>query len=301
MAGSRAHRSTAGARGVTLAAMEESPAYLPIFGIVTTLIALLLFRGLYGLVHRRPGAARGSRAERFVLGGQIVAVFLVAASTVDNCVGSGELASDAQWTFAYGVTSLVLLFASGEIGVRLLLHGRLDREIKSGNVAAGVAAGALWIASGIVAASSIAGEGVHELALGVGFFLLATVALHLLTSAFRALTTYDDAEQIAGENLAAAISFGGAAIAFALFVARATSGEFTTWHESLVGFARSLAFCLALYPVRQLVVQTFVLGAPLSARGGRIDAAIARERDVTVASLEALTYVATALAAYRFG
>jgi uncharacterized membrane protein YjfL (UPF0719 family) len=281
--------------------MEESPAYVPAFGVVTTLVALVLFRGLYGAFHRRPAAGRASRADRFVLGGQIVAVFLVAASTVDNCVGSGTLATDALWTFAYGITSLVLLLGSGELGVRLLLQGRLDREIKSGNVAAGVAAGCLWIASGIVTASAIGGEGVHELGLGVGFFLLGTVALHLLTSAFRALTTYDDAEQIAGENLAAAISFGGASIAFALFVARATSGEFTTWHDSLLSFAKSLAFCVALYPVRQVVVQSFVLGAPISARGGRIDAAIARERDATVAALEALTYVATALAAYRLG
>lgn len=280
--------------------MEDSPAYVVVFGVLTTLIALVLFRGIYGLIHRRPMIAKGTRAERFVLGGQIVAVFLVASSTVENCVGSGELATDALWTFAYGITALVLLLVSGEIGVRLLLSGRLDKEIKSGNVAAGVAAGCLYVASGIVTAATIAGEGVHELGLGVGFFLLATVALHLLTSAFRALTTYDDAEQIAGENLAAAISFGGATIAFALFVARATTGDFTTWNESLLGFARSLGFCVALYPVRQLVVQSFVLGAPLSARGGKIDAAIAGERDVTVAVLEAVTYVATALAAYRF-
>lgn len=280
--------------------MEDSPAYVVVFGAITTMIALVLFRGLYGLVHRRPMIARATRAERFVLGGQIVAVFLVASSTVENGVGSGDLATDAKWTFAYGITALVLLFVSGEIGVRLLLRGRLDKEIKSGNVAAGVAAGCLYVASGIVTAGAIAGEGVHELGLSVGFFLLATVALHLLTAAFRALTTYDDAEQIAGENLAAAISFGGAAIAFALFVSRATAGEFTTVTESLTDFARSLGWCLALYPMRQLIVQSFVLGAPVRARGGQLDAAIAGERDVTVASVEALTYVATALAALRF-
>lgn len=280
--------------------MEDSPAYVVVFGAITTMIALVLFRGLYGLVHRRPMIARATRAERFVLGGQIVAVFLVASSTVENGVGSGDLATDAKWTFAYGITALVLLFVSGEIGVRLLLRGRLDKEIRSGNVAAGVAAGCLYVASGIVTAGAIAGEGVHELGLSIGFFLLGTVALHLLTAAFRALTTYDDAEQIAGENLAAAISFGGAAIAFALFVSRATAGEFTTVTESLTDFARSLGWCLALYPMRQLIVQSFVLGAPVRARGGQLDAAIAGERDVTVASVEALTYVATALAALRF-
>ncbi|CAN5275920.1 hypothetical protein BH09MYX1_BH09MYX1_02670 [soil metagenome] len=274
--------------------------YVVVFVTVTTLVSLLLFRGLYGLVHRRPIQARGTRAEHFVLGGQIAAVFLVSASTVHNSIGSDSLKTDIVWTFAYGITALVLLFLSGELGVRLLLRGRLDKEIKSGNVAAGVAAGCLYAAAGIITASAIAGEGVRELGLSVGFFLLATVALHLLTTAFRALTTYDDAEQIAGENLAAAISFGGASIAFAIFVGRATTGEFTTWNDSLLDFARSLALCVALYPMRQLVVQTFVLGAPLRVRGGRIDDAIAARRDVSVAVLEAVTYVATALAALRF-
>lgn len=281
--------------------MEDSPTYVLAFAVVTTLVTLLLVRGVYGFIHRRAKATRKTRAERFVMGGQIAATFLVSASSVESGLGNESISRDALWTATYALTSLGLLVLSSELGVRLLLGGRLDREIKSGNTAAGVAAGCLWTASGIVTAAAISGEGSTELFLGIGFFLVAMVALHLLATAFRALTTYDDAEQIAGENLAAAISFGGATIAFALFVAHAVSGEFTTVNESLLGFGRSLVGCVALYPMRQLVVQTFVLGGPLRARGGRIDASIAGERDVTVAVLEATTYLATALAALHFG
>lgn len=113
------------------------------------------------------------------------------------------------------------------------------------------------------------------------------------------LTRAHVAEQVRGENVAAALSYGGAMLAFALVIGRALEGPFTTWGDSLRSYAEVLLGCLALYPVRQLLVQSLLLGAPLRLRGGRIDEAIARERNVAVAALEATTYLATALAIYR--
>jgi hypothetical protein len=47
--------------------------------------------------------------------------------------------------------------------------------------------------------------------------------------------------------------------------------------------------------VRQLFVQTLLLRAPLTLRGGRLDTAIAVERSEGLGALEAASYVATAL------
>jgi uncharacterized membrane protein YjfL (UPF0719 family) len=113
---------------------------------------------------------------------------------------------------------------------------------------------------------------------------------------YRALTTYDDAEQVEGENLAAAISYGGISIAVAAIVARALEGEFAGWIPSLTGFGMLVATALGLYPIRQFVVQGLLLGGKPSLRGGDLDEAVGRDRNVAAASLEAASYLGTALA-----
>ena len=63
---------------------------------------------------------------------------------------------------------------------------------------------------------------------------------------------------------------------------------------SLRGYALALTFALALYPVRQLFVQTLLLGARFSPRGGRLDRGIAAERNLGMGMMEAVSYLAAA-------
>ena len=136
----------------------------------------------------------------------------------------------------------------------------------------------------------------RELGLTLTVFVLGQITLVLFITLFRALTTYDDAEQIQGENLAAALSYAGVSVAIAVIVGRALEGDFTGWDESLRGYGGVLLFLLALYPVRQILVQVVLLGAPFTFRGGRLDAGVAAERNEGLGALEAVTYLATALA-----
>ena len=113
---------------------------------------------------------------------------------------------------------------------------------------------------------------------------------------YRALTTYNDSEQVEGENLAAAISYGGLSIAVAVIVARALEGEFAGWIPALTGFGMLVATAFGLYPIRQLVVQGLLLGGKPSLRGGVLDESVGRDRNVAAAALEAACYLGTALA-----
>ena len=61
------------------------------------------------------------------------------------------------------------------------------------------------------------------------------------------------------------------------------------------GYGLALLLNLVFYPVRQLVVQTVLLGGAPTLRGGRLDVAIGHERNVGMGALEAVAYVATAL------
>jgi uncharacterized membrane protein YjfL (UPF0719 family) len=283
--------------------MELSPLYALGFAIGTTLVLLGVFR-LGRRVFAPDASVRKTFAEsnaaRHLLDvGQILGVFMVAAAVVKNCVRGEDLASDIASAAGFGVMGLVLVGLMGRLGTQLLLQSRLPSEIARGNVAAGLAAGSHYVATGIVAAHAIAGSKLRDVGLSLLFFALAMAALWAFVTLFRALTTYDDAEQIHGENLAAALSYAGLSIAVAIIVGCALDGDFVSWETSLKGFGLILLLALALYPVRQLFVQTLLLGAPLSLRGGRLDKGIGTERNEGIGALEAVSYVATALSVAR--
>jgi len=269
------------------------------FAIGTTLGLLLVFQIVQRFLYPQSVSRdlnEGNVAKRLMRVGQVLAVFLVSASVVKGGVAGQSLVHDVEWVAAFGSVAVVLVSLTGRVGVQLLLQSRLPKEIERGNAAAGVAAAANYIGTGIITSRAVAGNDLRGLGLSLVFFVLAQVTLHLFVSLFRALTTYDDAEQIAGENMAAAMSYAGLLVAVAIVVARAVDGEFVGWNASLRAYGRMLLAVIALYPVRQVFVQMVLMRAPFALRGGRLDAAVGADRNIGMGALEAATYVATALA-----
>lgn len=296
--GAREPLPAGGAVQVPSWAMELPPLYALAFAVGTTLVLLVLFR----MTHRAlmgTGKDAPNAAQHLFEVGQVLAVFLVAAAVVKNCVLGQDVGKDVLNAALFGVSGLALVGVMGRLGTQLLLGATLPAEIARGNVAAGVAAGAHYVATGVVAANAMAGTKTADLGLSALFFVVAMLTLWVVVTLFRALTTYDDAEQIRGENLAAALSYAGLTVGVGIIVSTALDGDFVGWVESARGYGAILLLVLVLYPVRQLFVQSLLLGAPLALRGGRLDAAIGVERNEGLGALEAVTYVATALAAAR--
>jgi uncharacterized membrane protein YjfL (UPF0719 family) len=269
-----------------------------LFGVLTALTLLALLRAGRALVSRtaKDEGARRNAAQNITLGGDVLAVLLVAAATVRyNALGQ-SVAHDVISVAIMGVTGLALVQISGSLGVRALFGGHLRQELARANVAAGLAAGAHYASMGVLARHAVSAQDWRSWGLSLVFFTLAVLAHLGAVSLFRALTTYDDDEHIRGGNLAAALSYAGVSVASAVVISRALEGDFTTWKASLTGFALLSACVLGLYPVRQLVVQSLWLKAPPTLRGGALDDAIAQDRDVGAAALEATTYLASALA-----
>ena len=264
---------------------------------VTTLILL----GLSMLGQRLLGRSargdldRGNAAKALLQVGHVLGVFLIVASIVAGSVTGENVARDALWVLAFGGASVALLELTGALGVRLLLRSKMMAEIERGNVAAGVAAGAHYVATANIISKNLSGNDLNALAISLVFFVLAQLSFHLFVVLFRALTVYDDSEEILGENMAAALSYAGLAVGVSLVVGNAAEGQFSGWLPSLKGYGLALLWNLAFYPVRQLLVQGLLLGAWPSLRGGRLDVAIGQERNAGLGALEACCYVATAL------
>lgn len=283
----------------------SEPLYYIAFGVVTTLCLLLLFeigqRVLTPAHTVRADLERGNTARALLQAGYLLGIFTIAAHVVSVGVEGEDWRHDVLWVAAFGVSGLVLFAVSGRLGVKLLLRASLPAEIERGNVAAGIAAASHYVATGIIVARCITGNDLPTLVLSLVWFVIAQVSLHLVILLFRTLTAYDDNEEILGENIAAAISYAGITVAVGLLVGRAVEGTFVSWTTSLAGYGIALAYTFALYVVRQILVQSVLLGARLALRGGRLDRAIAAERNVGMAVLEATAYIATALAVARIG
>lgn len=285
--------------------MELRPLYLLAFSGLTSLALLLLFRvgqRLLSPKHTvREDLEHGDTARALLQVGQVFGIFLIAGSVVAGCVTGESLRHDVLWVAVYGVLALTLLSVFGHLGVRLLVRSRLPAEIERGNIAAGLAGGAHYLATGIITARAISGNDFSTLGVALVFFVLAQLTLHAVVMLFRALTAYDDAEEVLGENLAAGLSYAGVTVAVAMIVGYAVEGTFVDWPTSLRGFGKALLYVLALYPVRQLFVQTLLLGSRFTLRGGRLDQGIAAERSIGMGVMEAVSYLAAAFLVTRLG
>lgn len=266
--------------------------------VVVTILALLAF-SLLGqrLLGRstRNELENSNTARSFVQVGHVLGVFLIVGSIVGGSISGEDPLRDLLWALLFGGAAVILLEVTGSLGVRLLLRSRMPAEIERGNAAAGIAAAAHYVATAVIIAKNITGSSLNTLAVSLVFFALAQLSLHLFVVLFRALTVYDDSEEILGENIAAALSYAGLTIGVSLVIGNASEGQFSDWSTSLLGFTLALLWNLVFYPVRQILVQGLLLGAMPALRGGRLDVAIGQERNVGIGALEAISYIATAL------
>ena len=192
---------------------------------------------------------------------------------------------------------LALWLAAGA-AQRLLLFGRgLRQQVRHGNHAAAWATAANQVAIAVVISHAVYGDRLGDLPAAVAFAALGLVTWAVFVTLFRAVTTYPDGQEIAGENQAAALSYAGSALALAAIIGHALDGPFAGWRRSFGAYAAALVAALALYPVRQLVVGGLLLGQRPCWRGGCLDREIGQQRSTGVAALEAVAYLATALLA----
>jgi uncharacterized membrane protein YjfL (UPF0719 family) len=283
--------------------MDAPPLYLTAFALGTMLVLLVLLRVgqriLGASVHK--DLTQGNTAQRMRQVGQVMGAFLVASSAVKGSLTYAGVVPDVLRVAAHAVIALALMMITGHLGVRALLAAKLPAELQRGNVAAGVASGGHYIAVAVITSRAVSGSNLREAGVSLAFFVIAQFTLLLFITLFRALTVYDDAEQIHGENLAAALSYAGVSIAIGIIIAKALEGDFVGWGESLKGYGTVLLFLFALYPVRRIFVQVVLLGAPFSLRGGKLDTGVAAERNAGMGALEAVSYLATAFAIAELG
>jgi uncharacterized membrane protein YjfL (UPF0719 family) len=232
-------------------------------------------------------------ARALARAGTLLALGIFVPATLRPALG-GRPGAGLTEALVFTGCALVAYFLAMTLLNQVLLRGQLGAEIRRHNLAAGLIALAHAVATGTVAAHCFVADRLANLPVGAVFFAVAEVALVALSLLFRALTTYADDQEILGENLAAAISYSGLMVALALVVGHAADGAFVGWGPALRSFALFLLWALLLYPVRQVLVASWLLGLPIAWRGGELDRAIAQDRNCVVACVEAAGYLTAA-------
>jgi len=207
---------------------------------------------------------------------------------------SDELGPDLLSVLLYGGVGIVLLTGVALGTCRAFLGMGVQEPLAARNVAAATVVAGVYIATSLTYSGGLSGEG-GGFWIMLLFFLLGQLALLGITRAFRWLTRYDDVQEIASGNMAAALALTGLLIAVGLIVSRAVSGEYTGFFHSLRGFLLALLLALVFYPVRQVVVQWLILGGPMHWRATLLDSEIAQDKNIAVGLLEGTAYVTSAL------
>lgn len=203
---------------------------------------------------------------------------------IDRAFGLEVLA-----VFLYSLAGIVALNLMRLVTDRLVLYRfQLEREIiEDQNVGAAAAEFGVNVASGLVIAGAIAGQGGPLNALA--FFGLGLVVLVLFALFYEWTTPFNIHDEIERDNPAVGIALGGNLVAIGLVTFKATFGDFVGWQQGILEFVIYSVVGFVLLYVLRLAVDLVLLPHT------RVSDQVAAGRNVGVAFVETAVVVSSAL------
>jgi uncharacterized membrane protein YjfL (UPF0719 family) len=272
-----------------------------VFVILAAVVLLALARWvqqwLYGKTLHALLTEDDNPAMGIAIAGYLFGVFWAVTVLLGNLKVPAHdyaLLPDLWGVLLYGGVGIVLLTIVALGTCRVFLGMGIQEQLAARNIAAAIVVAGVYIATSLTYSGTLSGEGGGFWILLL-FFLLGQLALLGITYAFRWLTSYDDVQEIAAGNVAAALALTGLLIAVGLIVRWAVAGEYTGFFPSLGSFLLALLLALVFYPVRQVIVQWLLLGGAMHWRNSLLDSEIAHDKNVAAGLLEATAYVTAAL------
>lgn len=187
---------------------------------------------------------------------------------------AGNLLADLFSTALYGVIAVVFMLSSLFITDRLVLPGINNQQaLKQGNVAVGFVELGVLVATGIIAYSSMAGEGGGILS-SLLYFIAGQITLVALVVVYEKvfIRNFDIVEAVGKNNIASGIYLGGKMIAYALILKSAIAGNETRSQPvdlALEFFALAALGMIFLYLFEYILDRLIVTSANLSSMLGK--------------------------------
>lgn len=273
-------------RNFVLDDVARAPAFILLY-----LVLFLLSKWLKGVL--RPYdidhelATKDNQAVALATSGYYLATAIIYCAAL---VGpTNGLRDDLIAVGGYALLGLVMLNLSGWFADLAILRKFSDTEqlVQQKNAGVGTVHFGIYLATGLIAAGAISGEGGGVLS-AVVFFLLGQASLLIFGFLYEKLSPYDMHDELLKQNTAAGIAFGGHAIALAIVIMNASAGNFVDWKSDLLQFATVNLVAFIFLPVIRLAVDRLVIPGQSLAREIRDD------RNVGAGILEATSAIAFA-------
>lgn len=201
-----------------------------------------------------------------------------------------DLWTDIQNFLIYAVLGIVLLNVARFINDYVILRkfSNTKELVEDRNAGTGAVEFGTYLASGLIVAGSIYGEGGGILT-ALAFFALGQLALILFSFVYDWITPFDLHHEIEQDNVAAGVAFGGTYIALGIILFNGLLGDFTGWAGSLANFGINTAVAFIFLPLVRLTLDKVLLT--------RIDLnqAISQDRNIAVSVVEMAFAVSFAL------
>ncbi|MCG8556152.1 MAG: DUF350 domain-containing protein [Proteobacteria bacterium] len=159
----------------------------------------------------------------------------------------------------YGLLGILLLNASRWVNDKLILNRFCNTKelIDDRNAGTGAVEFGSYVASGLVVAGALHGEG--SLVTAVLFFVVAQAALIVFARVYDWLMPFDVHAEIERDNVAAGVSFGGTLIALGIILFNGTVGNFVSWGYNLANFGLNAALGFVLLPLVRVAFDKIIL------------------------------------------
>ena len=226
----------------------------------------------------------------------VILVFLgalyqpLASVAVDGLGFDREFAEEVLRVFLYSMAGIVALNLVRILMNRLILYRfDIEKEVVEGqNVGSGAAEFGMYVATGLLIAGSVAGEGggpdTAAAFFGMGLVLLVVFALF-----YQFTTSFDIHSEIESNNTAVGIAMGGNLIAIGIVTFKAVFGDFDGWTEGVAAFITFGVIGFALLYVMRLVLDKLLLPSVSTSHS------IAVDRNLGVAFIESAVVISSAM------
>jgi uncharacterized membrane protein YjfL (UPF0719 family) len=194
-----------------------------------------------------------NKAIAISLSGYFIAVTIIFVSVL---VGpSHGIVQDLILVGGYSVVGIILLNVSRVINDKLILYKFKNKSelVDDQNEGTGAVVAGSFIASGLVVAGAVHGEG-GGIVTAIAFFAVGQLALILFSKVYNLITPYDIHDEIEKDNVAAGIAFGGALIALGIILMNGASGNFISWGYNLSRFALISCGALIVLPIFRYIM-----------------------------------------------
>ena len=186
----------------------------------------------------------------------------------------------------YSILGIILLNISRFINDKILLRhfSNVKELVEDRNAGVGAVQAGVYIATGLITAGSIHGEGggPHT---ALVFFILGQVCLILFSFVYDYITPFSIHDELEKDNVAAGVAFAGTMIALGIILMSGLSGKFISWNENLINFGINIILGIVLLPVFRIFFDKIII--PQSA----LNQEIANDRNLGAAILEMIITV----------